>query len=341
MNKKVRSRAPLRLGLGGGGTDVSPYSDEYGGAVLNATITMYSYCTIFFNKKGEIHFEAQDMDIKFLSKPKILELSGELILHKAVYNKVMTKFNNSNLLPVTVLTHCDAPVGSGLGSSSTIVVAILKAYQELLNLPLGEYDLAKLAFEIERNDCNFSGGKQDQYCAAFGGLNFMEFYGSDRVIVNPLRLKSTILAELEASTILFFTGVSRNSSKIIDDQVNALENTKRLDGLHKVKESAFLMKESLLKGDMSKYFSLQKDSWIAKKNTSKLISNNYIEKISKKVLSEGADAIKISGAGGGGFMMIYCSPELKKSITKHLEKFDGTLYNLNFSKEGATSWTVN
>ena len=340
MSIKVRSRAPLRLGLGGGGTDVSPYSDEYGGAVLNATISMYSYCTIFFNKKNEVHFEAQDMDIKFISTPKNFELSGELVLHKAVYNKVMTKYNNSNFIPVSVLTHCDAPVGSGLGSSSTIVVAMLKAYQELLNLPLGEYDLAQLAYEIERNDCNFSGGKQDQYCASFGGFNFMEFFKSDRVIVNPLRLKSTILAELEASTLLFFTGVSRNSSEIIDDQVNALDNIKRLEALHKVKENAFLMKESLLKGEMSSYFLLQKDAWVAKKNTSTLISNNFIEKISKKVLSEGADAIKISGAGGGGFMMIYCAPELKRSIAKHLEEFDGTLYNLHFSKEGATAWTV-
>jgi D-glycero-alpha-D-manno-heptose-7-phosphate kinase len=341
MHKKVRSRAPLRLGLAGGGTDVSPYSDEYGGAVLNATINMFSYCTISLNTDNKVFFNAQDLDISFESDPKLIELDGDLILHKAIYNKVMTRFNNSEFLPINVLTHCDAPVGSGLGSSSTVVVSILKAYQELLNLPLGEYDLAHLAYDIERIDCRFSGGKQDQYCASFGGLNFMEFYGDDRVIVNPLRVKSTILAELEASTLLFFTGVSRDSSNIIDDQVNALENDKCLQGLHKVKDTAFSMKEAILKGDMVKFFSLQKEAWNAKKQTSKLISNHQIEKISSAVLLKGALALKVSGAGGGGFMMIYCNPDIKRDITRTLEQFNGKVYNLNFSQEGAKSWVVN
>lgn len=337
--KKVRSRAPLRLGLGGGGTDVSPYSDHYGGSVLNATINMYAYCTISERSESVI-FQADDLQICIKENTIKQELKGDLILHRAVYNKVTSKFNDNEFEPLHITTYCDAPPGSGLGSSSTIVVAMLKAYQEYFNLPLGEYDIANLAFEIERVDCNLSGGKQDQYCASFGGINFMEFHKNDNVIVNPLRIKNSVLAELESSIILFFTGTSRDSASIINDQVNAISNEKKLNGLHKVKESAIAMKEFILKGDIENFFTLQKLAWEAKKATSQLISNKNIEKIQEIVMGSNAIAIKISGAGGGGFMMIFCNPENKINIINTLSNTKGSVYNFNFSKEGAESWKV-
>lgn len=337
--KKVRARAPLRLGLGGGGTDVSPYSDHYGGSVLNATINMYAYCTITESSEFVV-FQADDLNISIKDIPIKQQLKGDLILHKAVYNKVIGKFNDNEFPPIHITTYCDAPPGSGLGSSSTLVVAMIKAYQEYFNLPLGEYDIANLAYEIERVDCGLSGGKQDQYCASFGGFNFMEFHKNNNVIVNPLRIKNSILAELESSIVLYFTGTSRDSAGIIDDQVNAISNEKKLNGLHKVKESAVAMKEHILKGDIEKFFSLQKSAWEAKKTTSRLISNKNIEEIQKIVMSSNAKAIKISGAGGGGFMMIFCYPEDKIKIINKLSNTKGSIYNFNFSKEGAESWKV-
>jgi D-glycero-alpha-D-manno-heptose-7-phosphate kinase len=205
-----RSKAPLRLGLAGGGTDVSPYSEMYGGAVLNATIDLYAYCTIEETTSGSIIINAPDLKLKKKYQSfRSLPINGTLDLHKGVYNRIMHDFRITRPLSFKLTTWCDAPPGSGLGSSSTIVVAILKAFAEWLNLPLGDYDMAHLAYQIERGDLGFRGGKQDQYAATFGGFNFIEFYSDERVIVNPLRIKREIADELEVSMVLFYTGASR------------------------------------------------------------------------------------------------------------------------------------
>ena len=212
----IRSKAPLRLGLSGGGTDVSPYCDEYGGTVLNVTINMYAYCTIEITDNGKIEFYASDIKESFICDFKDqIELEGNLLLHKGVYNRIYRDFLNGESLSFKMTTYSDAPSGSGLGSSSTMVVAIIKAFMEWKNLPLGEYDMASIAYEIEREEIGLSGGKQDQYAATFGGLNFIEFYDKNRVIVNPLRIKKWIKNEIENSLILYYTGTSRDSAKII------------------------------------------------------------------------------------------------------------------------------
>ena len=189
----IRSKAPLRLGLSGGGTDVSPYCDEYGGAVLNVTINMYAYCTIEITDNDKIEFYASDIKENFICDFKEqIQLKGNLLLHKGVYNRIYADFLKGEKLSFKMTTYSDAPSGSGLGSSSTMVVAIIKAFMEWKNLPLGEYDMASMAYEIEREEIGLSGGKQDQYAATFGGLNFIEFYDKNRVIVNPLRIKKWI-----------------------------------------------------------------------------------------------------------------------------------------------------
>ncbi len=343
-NKTVRSRAPLRLGLAGGGTDVSPYSDLYGGNVLNATIDMYAYCTIVMDEDSEkIEFISSDMNEQWSSELSAsIELSGELILHKAVYNRVVKDYCESKPLPVKVITCSDAPPGSGLGSSSTVVVAILQAYQELLNLPLGEYDLAYLAYDIERKDCMLSGGKQDQYAATFGGFNFMEFYKDDRVIVNPLRIRKEIVNEIECGMLLYYTGTSRDSASIIEDQMKAVNSgsEKSLEATHKVKQSAFLMKEALLKGNIKEVARLLGESWQAKRSMSKSISNSMIEEFYDAAIEAGAISAKISGAGGGGFMMIFVNPADRYSVEQKLTRFDGQFFRFHFIKEGAQAWTV-
>jgi D-glycero-alpha-D-manno-heptose-7-phosphate kinase len=339
----VRSKAPLRIGLAGGGTDVSPYSDVYGGCILNATINMFAYTTIETRDDGKITFEALDIEKTYHGNAESkVDLSGELILHKAIYNRVVKDFNNNIPLSLNVITHSDAPPGSGLGSSSTMVVSILAAYRELLKLPLGEYDLAHLAFEIEREDCNLSGGKQDQYAATFGGVNFMEFH-QESVLVNPLRIRADILNELESQIILYFTGISRDSGKIIDDQIKAAgdkDNSKSLESLHLVKQHAFEMKQCLLRNDIAGMSDILKSSWEAKKGTSSSISNEHVEEVSLLALQNGAKSLKLSGAGGGGFMMIFAEPVKKLPLMKLLEKTDGQVHKFQLTQYGVQAWTV-
>ncbi|GHA37104.1 GHMP family kinase ATP-binding protein [Photobacterium aphoticum] len=340
----VRSRSPLRLGLAGGGTDLSPYCDKYGGCVLNATIDMYAHCTIEMEEDCEgVFFDAQDIGEQFHSSlTGELPLEGRLILHKAVYNRVIREYNHGQPLPIKVYTHCDAPPGSGLGSSSTMVVTMISAYQKLLNLPLGEYDIARLAYDIERVDCQLSGGKQDQYATTFGGFNFMEFYDENRVLVNPLRIRRSILNELETQLLLYFTGVSRSSAKIIDDQVKTTSgNTEKpLQAMHDVKQLAFEMKERLLHSDIDGMSKLFQDSWVAKKATSPAISTPLIEQIEDRAISAGATSLKISGAGGGGFMMLFVDPLKRIAVENALEDLEGTIHPFKFTQEGTQSWKV-
>nr|WP_263326534.1 GHMP kinase [Neobacillus sp. Marseille-Q6967] len=338
-----RSKAPLRLGLAGGGTDVSPYSDVYGGYVMNATIDMYAYCTLEITEDNTITFHALDLNEYFeCSLTKEIELEGSLLLHKGIYNRIIKQFNNNMPLSVKVTTYSDVPAGSGLGSSSTMVVAILKAYAEALSLPLGDYELAHLAYEIERIDIGINGGKQDQYAATFGGFNFLEFHEDDRVIVNPLRIKNWIINELESSLVLFYTGTSRDSSRIIEEQtINTLKKKKQsLAALHKLKEHAVLMKEAILKGDIKLFAQYLGESWNSKKNVAAPISNRYIDLVYNTAMEAGALAGKVSGAGGGGFMMFIVDPLDKLEVVNTLKQFDGGIYNVHFVKYGCQGWKV-
>lgn len=333
----------MRLGLAGGGTDVSPYSDEFGGFVLNATIDLYAYCTIEVTTDERIVFVAADLEEQFESPATDhLEIDGRLDLHKGVYNHVVKNYNNGNPLSLKMTTYSDATAGSGLGSSSTMVVTILNAYVELLNLPFGEYDVAHKAYEIERSDLGLSGGKQDQYAATFGGFNFMEFYTGDRVIVNPLRVKNWIIQELEASMILYFTGMSRESARIIDEQTRNVTNReqKSVDAMHQLKDDALVMKEALLKGEMPDFASVLGRSWEAKKNMAHSITNPYIDAVYEAAIKAGALSGKISGAGGGGFMMLMVDPVSKRDVIRQLDSFDGHVVNFHFTKHGTVGWKI-
>lgn len=339
---KIRSKCPLRLGIAGGGTDVSPYCDIHNGAILNATISLYAHTFLETGESSKAKFRADDISVddSILLQDKI-DINGPLMLHRAVYKRVMEEFNGGEYLPLRVTTYCDAPPGSGLGSSSAIVVSMLEAYRQLLSIPLGEYDLAKLAYDIERIDCSLAGGKQDQYAATFGGFNFMEFGSNDLVIVNPLRIRKHIINELESSTILFYTGASRESAKIINDQINSLDKGgSSLEAMHQIKSSAYSLKADLLRGDINKMSISLKDSWEAKKATSKSVSNPCIDNIEKVITNAGATSMKVSGAGGGGFIMIFVKPELKQSVVRSMGSLEGSIVNFGFTSGGVMSWTI-
>ncbi len=338
----IRSKAPLRLGLAGGGSDVSPYSDIYGGLILNATINLYAYCTI--EETGEDTIAINSIDsgcCEIYPSALTLDIDGKAALIKGVYNRVVKDFQ---IEPrgFRITTYNDAPAGSGLGTSSTMVVCILKAFAEWFGLPLGDYEIARLAYEIERIDLGLSGGKQDQYAAAFGGFNYMEFLQNDIVIVNPLKIKRWIADELESSMLLYFTGASRESAKIIDEQrKNTSEgNDDAIEAMHKIKQSAKDMKLAILKGDVDGFAEILRIGWENKKKMASHITNPMIQEAMDVAMASGAKAGKISGAGGGGFIMFVVEPTRKKEVEKALLSLGGMVMPFQFTEGGAHGWKV-
>lgn len=338
----IRSRAPLRIGLAGGGTDVSPYSDIYGGAILNATVSMYAYATIEPMDNGKIIFDSLDRGMYLeLDAEEQLEINGEFDLFKGIYNRIVKDYIKKPL-SFRLSTYVDAPPGSGMGTSSTLVTTILGAFTEWLRLPLGEYDIAWLSFLIEREDLKMAGGKQDQYAATFGGVNFMEFYADNKVIVNPLRISSKYLNELAYNIVLYYTETSRLSSSIIEmQQKNVLaKNEQSIESMHQLKEGAVRMKESLLKGDLDNIGLLLDKSWQFKKQMAVGITNPMIDDIYSTAIDAGALGGKISGAGGGGFMFFYCPGETRHKVIGALNSFGGQVKRYQFTKNGLASWTI-
>lgn len=337
-----RSKAPLRIGLAGGGTDVSPYCDMYGGAILNATISLYAYASIELLHTHQIIIEATDRNetVTYNFQDE-LPIDGQLDLATGVYNHIVQKYGS---VPsgFKLTTFVDAPAGSGLGSSSTLMVAIIGAFTEWLHLPLGEYDIANMAYQVERVDLAMAGGKQDQYAATFGGVNFMEFNEGNRVIVNPLRIKQKLLFELENNLLLYFTSTSRLSSTIIEAQSRNVKdkNEKSIEAMHHLKEQARMMKDALLKGEIHDIGRILDYGFQYKKQMAKGISNDVMDNIYETALSAGATGGKISGAGGGGFMMFYCPANTRFEVKKALSKFGGEFRNYQFTEHGLSTWSI-
>jgi D-glycero-alpha-D-manno-heptose-7-phosphate kinase len=338
----IRSKAPLRISLGGGGTDLEAYSNLYGGAILNATISLYAYASIQPRDDGQIIITSIDRDEQY-SGPAEMELPSEhdgLILHKGIYNRIAREFTKRPL-SFELTTYVDAPPGSGLGSSSTLVVTILGAFTEWLKLPLGEYDIARIAYEIERKDLNMPGGKQDQYAATFGGFNYMEFY-ADKVIVNPLRINPVYLNELSFTIVLYNTEVSRLSARIIETQTrNVIQgNMRSVEAMHRIKDQAIMMKETLLKGDFDRIGEILDYGWQNKKLMAEDITNPYLDEIYATAIGAGATGGKISGAGGGGFMFFYCPNNTRTNVIKALRKFGGEVKKYDYTSSGLVTWTI-
>jgi len=342
QNMIYRSKAPLRIGLAGGGTDVSPYCDLYGGAILNATISLYAYASIEVLDSPQVIIEAIDrQETATYPLSESLPIDGHLDLAKGVYNRLVCEYG---AMPngFRITTYVDAPAGSGLGSSSTLVVAILGAFAEWLKLPLGEYDMAHMAYEIERLEMKMAGGKQDQYAATFGGVNFMEFYADDKVIVNPLRIKSKYLYELENNLLLYFTATSRLSSTIIEAQQKNVTEKKQtsIEAMNQLKEQSKMMKEALLKGKVDDIGPILDFGFRYKKQMASGISNSAMDEIYEAALKAGATGGKITGAGGGGFMMFYCPGTTSYKVRAALEKFGGSLRAYQFTERGLFTWSV-
>jgi D-glycero-alpha-D-manno-heptose-7-phosphate kinase len=339
----ARARAPLRLGLAGGGTDLSPYCDRYGGLVLNATIDRFAFAHLSHHGEGKVVFRARDVgreEVYELGAP--IPLDDGLSLHKAVYKHFVDEYLGGRPIAMTVSTTIDAPAGSGLGSSSALVVALVEGFRSILELPLGTYDVARLAYEIERVKLHLAGGRQDQYAAAFGGINYIEFLPDERVIVNPLRIRNDHLKEFESSLVVCFTGQSRESATIIREQVTSLTSMKAsaLEGMHHLKEDANAMKDALLRGNIRGMAEILRHSWEAKKQTAANVATAEVDRLVNLALDEGAWAGKVSGAGGGGFLMLFTDPENRYHLISALNAAGGQASAVKLTFDGVEAWTI-
>lgn len=338
-----RAKAPLRIGLAGGGTDVSPYADLHGGAILNATVSLFATASLQPRDDDRVALDSRDLDERAeLPLAPELDTDGDLTLLKGVYNRVVRDYG-----PVpsgfSLTTEVDAPEGSGMGTSSTVTVAVLAAFAEWLRLPLGEYDLARLAYDIERVDLGMSGGRQDQYAATFGGVNFMEFSRDDKVIVNPLRVRRSYVKELEHNLILYYTGTSRLSATIIDQQVASFTAEsagagESIEAAHALKQQAVDMKEAILTGRLDAVGPLLDVGWYHKKRMARGITNAVIDELYDAAIAAGATGGKISGAGGGGFMTFYCPGNTRHAVAAALREFGGEIRAFTFVGEGVAAW---
>lgn len=335
----VRSRAPLRLGLAGGGTDLSPYCDEFGGAVLNATIDRYAHAFVAPAAAG-LHLRAVDLGVSE-QVPALDEAeNSKLPLHVAVHRRFVHDLGLGQTVALSVTTSVDSPPGSGLGSSSALVVALVEAYRRYFGVPLGPYEVARLAFQIEREDMGLAGGRQDQYAAAFGGINFIEFLAQGRTVVNPLRVPRDIASELESSLVICFSGQSRVSSSIIEAQQQGMRRAEpdALLALHELKRDALEMKAALLSGRFALMAELLNRSRLAKSRTAAGIETGPVSRLQDLGLAHGAHACKVSGAGGGGFIMFLVPPEDSHHLVATLNGAEAQASAVKFTQTGAESW---
>ena len=342
---KVIAKSPLRISFAGGGTDVSPYCDIYGGYVINSTIHLYTWAIITKNTSNKITFYAKDVGLEFTSQAVgEISLQGDLVLHKGIYNYMVKHYNNGQPLSIDIVTYSECPLGSGLGGSSSLSVSLINAIGRFLGFEFNEYELASLAYKIERENLGLKGGLQDQCAASFGGFNFMEFgkgCPDGKFLVTPLRIKPSISTMLQASIVMFYTGQSRFSGDIVDQQSKNIadKNSSALQQTHKIKEIALEYRQALLKGDIKQMGQLLHTSWEAKKLTATKITNSQIDEIYTKAQQIGIYGGKISGAGGGGYMMFIVSPEKRFDLIKYLKTInpEGILYT-DFSSHGSQAW---
>ena len=342
MPLAVRARAPLRLGLAGGGTDLASYAEAFGGAVLNATIDRYAFASVRPRDDGQVVFDACDLDLVETHPAAARLPDSRLLLHRGVYERMVREANAGVPIAVTVTTSVDAPLGSGLGSSSALVVALIEAYAAYLEYPLGRYDLARLAYEIERIELGLAGGQQDQYAAAFGGINFIEFLQGGRVIVNPLRFSTAVVNELESSLVVCFSGRSRSSDRIIRQQSERLAagSVEALEAMHQLRDDAVAMKQAVLYGDMEALATVLERSWLAKKRTASAVATEQIDALEALARSNGATAAKVSGAGGGGFMMFVVPSERRYRLVAALNEAGGQASPVKLTHRGSESWIL-
>lgn len=331
----VRAKAPLRVSFAGGGTDVPPFCHTEGGAVLSATIDRFAYGSLTPRSDGRVSVESVDFGISLdFPVSEDLAFDGNLDLVKAAIRRL----RREDLGGYDLVLRSNTPPGSGLGSSSTMMVALVGMLLEFYELSMDRYVIADLAHAIERTDLRIQGGLQDHYAATFGGFNFIEF--GEQIIVNPLRISDVVINELEFSLLLCFTGVTRESGKIISDQTGRVVAAERetLNGLRAQKELAVAMKSALLRGNLGEFGELLGEAWREKQRLSPMITTPRIQQAFEIALANGAISGKVTGAGGGGYILFYCDFKKKHRVAEALERVGISAAEFSFEPRGLTTW---
>jgi D-glycero-alpha-D-manno-heptose-7-phosphate kinase len=335
----IRAKAPLRVSFAGGGTDVPPFPAREGGLVLNATINRYAYGTLRPRADASVTIHSYDYGSSVeLGPHETPVFDGKLDLAKAA----IRRFTEGAERGFDLRLHSNAPPGSGLGASSAMMVALIGVLTEFRNLQVTDYELAELAHALEREDLGIRGGRQDQYAATFGGFNFIELYG-DRVVVNPLRIAPDIVLELEHNLLLCYTGTTRQSDHIIEDQMGRYERGEidTTEGLLAQKELALEMKDALLQRRLPEFGELLNSAWEAKKRMSERISNERIEDLYAAARAAGALGGKVTGAGGGGYLLLYCRDDRKHEVAARMRELGAGVEEFAFEQSGVRTWRVN
>jgi D-glycero-alpha-D-manno-heptose-7-phosphate kinase len=334
--RAIRAKAPLRVSFAGGGTDVAPFPEREGGLVLSATINRYAYGALMPRADSEITLESVDFDMSLsYGTEDELSFDGRLDLAKAAIRRLGRG-------GFDVFLHSNAPPGSGLGSSSTMMVVLIGLLKEFHGTSLTDYEVAQMAFDLERGDLGIRGGLQDQYASTFGGFNFIEFE-RDEVIVNPLRISPDVVHELEHNLLLCYTGITRSSDRIIEDQTDRWTGGDdiALASLRESKELAVAMKNALLRRRVSEFGDLLGTAWEQKKKLSPKISNDFIDTAYEEARKHGALGGKVTGAGGGGYMLICCPFQRKHRVAEALRNVGVEVSQFEFADNGLTTWSIN
>ena len=333
----IRSKAPLRLSFSGGGTDVEPYSSEHGGIVLSSTINWYVHSSIEPRQDNRVfvksYINRDELDVNTEIKDMVYD--GKTDLVKATFKKM--GLNNG----VNLTVESPVPIGSGLGTSSAVVVSLAGAVSEFLKQPIGKYEISELAYDIERNEAGVKGGFQDQYAATFGGFNVIERNKrSGKITVSPLRLDQDLTDELHYHLLLCYTGSTRTTGDLISKQAEAYRLGQNIEQLHGLKELTGEMKNALLRSELDSFGELMDREWMLKREIAEGITSNHIDRLYQTAKENGAIGGKLCGAGGGGYLLLYCDENKKHDLVHVLTKENVVPAPFYFENDGLKTWRV-
>ncbi|MAM05820.1 MAG: sugar kinase [Flavobacteriales bacterium] len=327
-----KAKSPVRISFAGGGTDLTTYFYEKGGAVLNATINKFTHAILEKRDDKKIIIHSNDFNKKLsFSSLEEINLNGDLDLIKSVIQILKPDFG------FKLITYSDVPPGSGLGGSAVLLSAIIGAFNNYRENKFSDYEIAELAFHAERVVMNLSGGWQDQYATVFGGFNFIELKDREN-IVNPLRINDDLINELEDSLLLCYTGINHNSGDIHDEQKELMKNEKQKTYAETAKNIAYEMKSKLLKGYIDDFGELLGKAWETKKKFSPKITDSHLDEIYSFALENGAIGGKLLGAGSGGYYLLCVPTDKKLSLINALESRDLKIETITFDNVGLRQW---
>lgn len=331
----VRARAPLRISFAGGGTDVPQFYETHGGAVLSSTINRYAYVTVYSREDQDVRIRSLDTGYSVeYNASKGPRYDGVLDLVKASIQRMGAEHG----MEVDVRT--DAPAGSGLGGSSALTAAVIGALSSLIGAARDCRELAELNYSVERHDLKIAGGKQDQYATTFGGLNLIEF-SKDEIIVNPLCLERDVLNDLEAHLLLCYTGRSRADLGLVDQQIRFYSEGRpaTLQGMRALHRGAYEMRDALVKGRLDDFGCLLSEAYANKKRMNPNVADGTItDDLLETAYRHGATGGKLCGAGGGGYIVLYCPTDRQHEVRRALEARGGQFTDFAFDQHGLQRW---